>query len=98
MCRLLGQARNHFAIGNFGGSRDEGRDVADQVAAQSEHVERERKVALLVLIPAVEGERDLSVGTNLDLTPTPRARERPASQEDGDLVATAEPGLQGRHR
>src|SRR3712207_8386562 len=41
-------------------ARDERDDVGDLVPPQGEHVERERQVRALLLVPGVEGERGRS--------------------------------------
>src|SRR5438034_10925486 len=66
---LLRQPRQDLAIGSRRDPRDEGGHAADPRAAEGQHVERERKVALLLLVPAVEGERRLSVRASSNLAP-----------------------------
>ena len=49
-------------------------------------------------VPGVEGERRLAVGADRQRPPAPGPRQRPAGEEDRDLLAAAEPGRQRRHR
>ena len=53
---------------------------------------------LRILVPEVAAERELPVGAGRDEPPPHRAGQRPRAEEHADLLASAVPGWQRRHR
>src|SRR5205085_8391602 len=95
---LLGIALEDLARAFLGRARDERRYVADLRAAQAQDVERERQMALRILVPGVEAERGLPVRAADADAPAPRARQRPAAGPGRDRLAAVEPARERRHR
>src|SRR5215213_6619677 len=75
----------------------EGGDLLDVRAAQGEHVDGPRYEGLCLVVPGVEAEGELPVRASRNEAPARRPGQRPLAEEDGDLVAAAVPGWQGRH-
>jgi hypothetical protein len=76
--------------------RHKGCDLGDQSAVEGEHVERFRRVPLLLGLPAVVAECQLSVGAKGNETPP---LEECGSYEEGpDRVPAPIPGPKLRHR
>ena len=62
---------------------------------RGKHVNGTRHEGLCVAVPGLSAERELTVRASGDPPPARRPRQRPATEEDGNLLAAAVPGWQG---